>query len=87
MNQLSDAELNDIGLGRGDIYSVAHGDPHHKKSAQVNHNLEGVGVMTTAVMNYVFSPLSGIWGSITRTTEIIGYSRATWRRTCTSWLS
>ena len=32
--------------------------------------------MTTAVMNYVFSPLSGIWGSITRTTEIIGYSRA-----------
>ena len=41
LNQLSDAELNDIGLGRGDIYSVAHGDPHHKKSAQVNHNLEG----------------------------------------------
>lgn len=41
LHQLSDAELNDIGLGRGDIYSVAHGDPHHKKSAQVNHNLEG----------------------------------------------
>jgi uncharacterized protein YjiS (DUF1127 family) len=41
LNELSDAELNDIGLGRGDIYSVAHGDPHHKKSAQVNHNLEG----------------------------------------------
>ena len=33
--------------------------------------------MTTAVMNYVFSPLSGIWGSITRTAEIVGYSRAT----------
>ena len=32
--------------------------------------------MTTAVMNYVFSPLSGIWGSITRTVEIVGYSRA-----------
>lgn len=32
--------------------------------------------MTTAVMNYVFSPLSGIWGSITRTAEIVGYSRA-----------
>lgn len=41
LNQLTDAELNDIGLGRGDIYSVAHGDPHHKKSAQVNHNLKG----------------------------------------------
>ena len=41
LNQLTDAELNDIGLGRGDIYSVAHGDPHHKKSAQVNPNLEG----------------------------------------------
>jgi len=32
--------------------------------------------MTTAVMNYVFSPLSGIWGSIYRTCEVIGYSRA-----------
>ena len=32
--------------------------------------------MTTAVMDYVFSPLSGIWGSITRTAEIVGYSRA-----------
>lgn len=41
LNQLSDAELNDIGLGRGDIYAVAHGDPEHKKSAQVNHNLKG----------------------------------------------
>ena len=41
LNQLTDAELNDIGLGRGDIYSVAYGDPHHKKSAQVNHNLKG----------------------------------------------
>ena len=40
LHQLSDAELNDIGLGRGDIYAVAHGDPHHKKSAQVNHNLQ-----------------------------------------------
>ena len=32
--------------------------------------------MATAVMSYVFSPLSGIWGSLTRTAEIVGYSRA-----------
>tara|TARA_Y100001938_G_C8035486_1_gene403089 strand:+ start:298 stop:483 length:186 start_codon:yes stop_codon:yes gene_type:complete len=32
--------------------------------------------MTTAVMSYVFSPFSGIWSSITRTAEIVGYSRA-----------
>jgi len=41
LHALTDAELNDIGLGRGDIYAVAHGDPEHKKSAQVNHNLKG----------------------------------------------
>jgi uncharacterized protein YjiS (DUF1127 family) len=41
LHQLSDAELTDIGLSRGDIYSVAHGDKHHKKSARVNHNLKG----------------------------------------------
>lgn len=41
LHKLNDAELNDIGLGRGEIYSVAHGDPNHKKSAQVNHNLKG----------------------------------------------
>ena len=41
LQSLTNAELNDIGIGRGDIYSVAHGDPTHKKSAQVNHNLEG----------------------------------------------
>ena len=32
--------------------------------------------MTTAVMSYVFAPLSGLWGSVTRTAEIVGYSRA-----------
>jgi len=32
--------------------------------------------MTTAVMSYVFSPFSGIWSSLTRTAEIVGYSRA-----------
>jgi len=41
LHQLSNAELTDIGLSRGDIYSVAHGDPNHKKSARVNHNLKG----------------------------------------------
>ena len=41
LHQLTDAELNDIGIGRGDINAVAHGDPNHKKSAQVNHNLQG----------------------------------------------
>ena len=37
LNQLTDRELNDIGIGRGDIYRVAKGD----KSYQVNHNLKG----------------------------------------------
>ena len=32
--------------------------------------------MTTAVMNYVFAPLSGFWSSISRTCEVVGYSRA-----------
>ena len=34
-----------------------------------------MGVMATAVMNYVFSPLSGLWSGINTTCEIIGYSR------------
>ena len=37
LNQLTDRELNDIGIGRGDIYRVAKGD----KSYRVNHNLKG----------------------------------------------
>lgn len=32
--------------------------------------------MTTAVMSYVFSPLSGLWSSLDRTFQIVGYSRA-----------
>ena len=32
--------------------------------------------MSTAVMSYVFSPLSALWSSITRTAEVVGYSRA-----------
>ena len=32
--------------------------------------------MTTLVANYVFSPLSGLWSSLDRFTQVIGYSRA-----------
>ena len=32
--------------------------------------------MTALVSNYVFSPLSGLWSSIDRYTQMIGYSRA-----------
>mgnify|MGYP006222868359 CR=1 FL=1 len=32
--------------------------------------------MTTAVMSYVFLPLSGLWSSIDRFSRVIGYSRA-----------
>jgi hypothetical protein len=32
--------------------------------------------MTTSLMSYVFSPLSGLWSSLERTTMIVGYSRA-----------
>ena len=41
LQSLSNAELNDIGIGRGDIYAIAHGDPDHKRSAQTNVNLRG----------------------------------------------
>ena len=41
LRALTDAELNDIGIGRGDIKAIAHGDPTHKRSAQTNNNLEG----------------------------------------------
>jgi hypothetical protein len=32
--------------------------------------------MTTLVANYVFSPLSGLWSSLDRFTQTVGYSRA-----------
>ena len=32
--------------------------------------------MTTMVANYVFSPLSGLWSSLDRYSQLIGYSRA-----------
>ena len=37
LSRLTDRELNDIGIGRGDIDRVAKGD----KSYRVNHNLKG----------------------------------------------
>ncbi len=37
LSKLTDRELNDIGIGRGDIYRVAKGD----KSYRVNSNLKG----------------------------------------------
>ena len=37
LSKLTDRELNDIGIGRGDIHRVAKGD----KSYQVNNNLKG----------------------------------------------
>ena len=40
LSRLSDRELNDMGLARGDIYSVAHGDTSFQR-ASVNKNLEG----------------------------------------------
>ena len=41
LSRLSDRELNDMGLARGDIYSVAHGTSDHIRGAEVNKNLQG----------------------------------------------
>ena len=41
LGQLTDKELNDIGIGRGDIYAIANGDPDHKRSVKTNSNLKG----------------------------------------------
>jgi len=40
LSRLSDRELNDMGLARGDIYSVAYGSSDHVR-AVINKNLEG----------------------------------------------
>ena len=40
LSRLNDRELNDMGIARGDIYSIAHGD-HSFQRAAVNKNLEG----------------------------------------------
>ena len=42
LSRLSDRELNDMGLARGDIWSVAHGDESYKdRGVSVNRNLGG----------------------------------------------
>jgi len=42
LSRLSDRELNDMGLARGDIWAVAHGDESYKdRGASVNKNLGG----------------------------------------------
>jgi len=44
LRKLTDAELNDIGIARGDIYSIARQDIDMKKShliAPFNPNLKG----------------------------------------------
>ena len=42
LSALSDRELNDMGIARGDIWAVAHGDPSFKRSGlDSNENLKG----------------------------------------------
>lgn len=43
LSKLSDRELNDIGIARGDIWAVAHGDGDYARNAnpESNENLKG----------------------------------------------
>jgi uncharacterized protein YjiS (DUF1127 family) len=41
LSKLSDRELNDIGIARGDIWSIAHDDASFKRVADTNKNLQG----------------------------------------------
>ena len=41
LSKLSDRELNDIGIARGDIWSIAHEDASFKRFADTNSNLKG----------------------------------------------
>ena len=41
LGQLTDFELNDIGICRGDIHNVARGDRTIIRGLQVNENLKG----------------------------------------------
>lgn len=41
LSRLSDRELNDIGIARGDIWSIAHEDASFKRYANTNKNLQG----------------------------------------------
>ena len=41
LSKLTDRELNDIGISRGDIWSIAHEDASFKRYADTNKNLQG----------------------------------------------
>ena len=41
LNQLTDYELRDIGISRGDILSVVRGDKDMARAADMNQNLKG----------------------------------------------
>jgi len=41
LNRLTDFELNDIGICRGDIRNIARGDRTVKRGIEVNENLRG----------------------------------------------
>jgi len=41
LNRLTDYELRDIGISRGDILSVVRGDKDMARAADVNQNLKG----------------------------------------------
>jgi uncharacterized protein YjiS (DUF1127 family) len=41
LSKLSDRELNDIGIARGDIYAIAHEDKDYARFADTNSNLKG----------------------------------------------
>ena len=43
LSKLSDRELNDIGIARGDIWVVAHGDGDYARNtnSEANENLKG----------------------------------------------
>ena len=41
LSKLSNRELNDIGIARGDIWAIAHEDADFKRFADTNDNLKG----------------------------------------------
>ena len=41
LSKLSDRELNDIGIARGDIWAIANEDVSFKRFADTNKNLQG----------------------------------------------
>jgi len=41
LSQLTNFELNDIGICRGDIHSIASGDTSMKRGVEANKNLKG----------------------------------------------